>query len=513
MAIDSVGGGSRDPGEAIRQRRMQDERAAELKKADERRAHELARMAETREQELANLAESHQRELESRKRGAEERVETVKSAADQRVRQFEEDTQRLTEEAKRQYQAKASQLQRTTQELNSQRERLINQHEQAMAQIRDKSLKSEAETSQRAGRDSALAHINQQRRIEDINERGDFEAERLQGDVANRKRQIVNEGAAKLKAAQDDYEDYVAQVGKQVGFAKRSGAEQMAHEREAIAKEKTRLQLEADDRANRMTLENQRALNRMHREGQSKLSTEQSNSSREIEEARKNARKALRELQGRTAHNMANLTTEAEAQEAIARTTYSNQKKLLSEARDKTIENNMAANEQLRKRLAEDQALRSKVFTDVKQKQFIAQLAADEQELKFHREHGKRQINHQVTTNAEAVASRAGKAQDAFYRVHRLGAAVQDGERETMVQLKIPEHEQDSIRITQQNGQLTLSGTRRYGDKLKTDDGHSVSTNSYQSYTESFPVRGKLEMNNMVRGYTDGVLTFRIPKA
>jgi HSP20 family molecular chaperone IbpA len=96
--------------------------------------------------------------------------------------------------------------------------------------------------------------------------------------------------------------------------------------------------------------------------------------------------------------------------------------------------------------------------------------------------------------------------------VHELGTQVEDGDLETVIRLRVPEHEQDNIRISHQLNSITISGTRRFQDKMKLEGGVQAASSSYQSYSESFPVRGKLEMNNMNRTYADGVLTYRIPK-
>ena len=72
----------------------------------------------------------------------------------------------------------------------------------------------------------------------------------------------------------------------------------------------------------------------------------------------------------------------------------------------------------------------------------------------------------------------------------------------------------ERIEVTNATENLVKAQTNlTNAEKAKTDAGHDVSTNSYQSYSETFPVRGKLDAANMSRVYDNGVLTFRIPKS
>ncbi|MBI3543132.1 MAG: Hsp20 family protein [Deltaproteobacteria bacterium] len=512
MAIDSVGGGSRDPNEALRSKRLQEERAATLKAAEERREQELERLVKSRTEDLVNIAENQTREIAAKQAESDNRVEIAKSVAENRARSFEAESQKMTDEAKKQFEAKARQLQNSTKELDTQRTQLLKSHEGAMERIRSSSAEGEARARQQGQRESALAHINAVRRIEELNERGEAEAAKLGDEIEETKRTIVNEGARKLATTKQNYDDFVNQVDKQIDLTKRSGEEQIQRSREQLNANEQRLSLDADARAERLNLDNQRMLARQHAEGQRKFMETQYESNRELSDVNKHNKDQIRGAQNKASFAMATIQTEAETQEAIARQSYAAQKKALTENRDKAIVDSSKANEALQKKLQSEYELKSKTFSQLRDQQIISQLAADESQIKYHRDEGKRQLNAQVADTAEKLASHGTKAADAFYHVHQMGARVEDNELETVIRVPVAEHEQDNLRISLQHNSITVSGTRRFQDKVKLEDGHQATSNQYQSYTESFPVKGKLDQANMTRGYADGVVTFRIPK-
>ena len=81
-----------------------------------------------------------------------------------------------------------------------------------------------------------------------------------------------------------------------------------------------------------------------------------------------------------------------------------------------------------------------------------------------------------------------------------------------LVEVKVPEHEQERIKLSYKNSHIHLNGTRAFEGSTKTENGRSISTNSYQSFSESFPTSGALNIKEMKREYADGKLKFRIPK-
>lgn len=510
MSIDSIGGGNAD---ATRLRKLHEDRSRQVKDAEERSQEELARLLESRENALRMTQESQDRDLRVKQSEMIERTEQAKSLAESRVKSFEADAQRLTEEAKRQFQAKAKNLQRTSKELETQRDQLVKSHESSMEHIKQNAENNRRTAFEQAQLAAAKSHIQQTRRLEEISERGDFEAQRLQDEADDHKRQVANEGRRQVARLEEEQRETAGQIESQTAFAKRAGEAQLIRERENLAKNQERLAMEAEDRMSRQTFENQRVLNRSMNEAKRKLSDADYASRLEFESAQKQARKGMRELQNKAAFNMQQVALEAEAQETIARRAYEQQKALLHEERDKSIVDAQTQNDSLQKQLNADFEARRKRAVEAKTSTFLTQLSQDQAELNFHRLEGNRQINSLVTANAEKVAAHGSKQADPFYRLHALGAQVEDSELALRVSLAVPQHEQDNIRLTVgRDNTITLSGARRHQERAKLEDGHEASTSTYQTFSESFATHGKLDTKNMTRTYSNGRLTFAIPK-
>ena len=67
----------------------------------------------------------------------------------------------------------------------------------------------------------------------------------------------------------------------------------------------------------------------------------------------------------------------------------------------------------------------------------------------------------------------------------------------------IPSHEQHSVQVSVRGDRLVVSGARRSDEKEDLGPGRSVTTSSYQNYSESFPLTMPVEAR-MLRREFDG---------
>jgi len=57
-----------------------------------------------------------------------------------------------------------------------------------------------------------------------------------------------------------------------------------------------------------------------------------------------------------------------------------------------------------------------------------------------------------------------------------------------------------------------VSTTRRFEGNAESDDGRKVTTNSYQSYSESVPITGALNMKDLTKTFDGSNVIFKIPR-
>lgn len=511
MAIDSVGG-TYDPNEATRQRALQEERARKLKEAAERRESEISQLNAQREAELEGLRRSTEHELEGQKIESQERLEEAKALSENRLRSFQDETQKLADEAKRQFSAKAVALQKSALELQGQREALTRQHEATMSAIAAKGRENEADLKQRLNHEVASSHIQTTQRLEEAADRAQAELERQHSEILDRKRMTEHEGDREIQAIKGDYAFNAGQIQNEIEFDKRIGQEQLIRERENLAQARQNQEIKANLALDALTKETERQLGHTHSEGRRKIIDAKDLYSRQLADSTRESRKNLRDTRAQMALSMVNLAQEAEGQQTAARQAYANQKAVLEAARTKNIDDGIKANIALEQKLEAEYEIQNKHLIANKEATLKQLIDQDTAELSARMQDDRRKINAATMASSRTLASHHERDGDPFYQLHSVQAQVEDGEQFTVVRVKVPEHEQDTIRVTLQKGALTISGTRRSASRATSEDGHQMASSSFQSYSESFPVRGKLMMNNMLRAYSDGELVFRIPK-
>jgi HSP20 family molecular chaperone IbpA len=112
----------------------------------------------------------------------------------------------------------------------------------------------------------------------------------------------------------------------------------------------------------------------------------------------------------------------------------------------------------------------------------------------------------------EKLAAYSKRQKDPFYRMKDLDARVEEDGDAYVLTATIPEHEQAHVSVSVKGGQLVLSGTRRSAEKLDDASGHSQSTNTFQSYLETFPIQWPVDQNRLTRRFEGDQLIVRVPK-
>jgi HSP20 family protein len=99
-----------------------------------------------------------------------------------------------------------------------------------------------------------------------------------------------------------------------------------------------------------------------------------------------------------------------------------------------------------------------------------------------------------------------------------LGAAwsplvdVIEEDKEYLIKAEIPEVDRDHVKVTVNNGTLTISGERKLEKEDQTKKYHRVER-SYGSFVRSFTLPDQVEAGKVAADFKNGLLTVRLPKA
>jgi len=87
-----------------------------------------------------------------------------------------------------------------------------------------------------------------------------------------------------------------------------------------------------------------------------------------------------------------------------------------------------------------------------------------------------------------------------------------ENEKEYVIKAELPEIEQKDVKVTVQNGILSLSGERRFEKEEKGRKYHRIER-SYGSFIRSFDLPDDADAEHVEAKFSDGVLTVHVTKS
>ncbi len=123
-----------------------------------------------------------------------------------------------------------------------------------------------------------------------------------------------------------------------------------------------------------------------------------------------------------------------------------------------------------------------------------------------------REIDQLKRETAVKLDAYATQKSDPFYQMVDLGGELRENEDQFVFTAKVPEHERERINVTIRGNELVVSGKRRSEESVEVGPGRVSRTNSYQSFSESFPLGWPVNPKNMTREWDGETLVVRIPK-
>lgn len=101
---------------------------------------------------------------------------------------------------------------------------------------------------------------------------------------------------------------------------------------------------------------------------------------------------------------------------------------------------------------------------------------------------------------------------DPFYQPVTINAQMSDNDDHFVITANIPANEQNQVSITMKGDtELVIAGHRRAEEKIE-KDGHTRTTSSYQTYSESIPLNWPVDPKGMTREWDGDRIIVRLPK-
>lgn len=513
MSVGSVGGGSADEAFAIRRKQLEEDRARELERIEKRHREEIDRASGVRENAIKGIYDHQNSEIDDERHRADQRVARAKAEADERIRSFEDDSRRMSDEAKRQFETKASQLAKTANELEQQRTYLLKQHTDTMTRLKTEREQARAENERKMDREQAEVYRQKEASRQEMELKANAELEDLQAELRSKSFRTQAEGEQQIKAAQATRDETLSRIQGEIAFAERTGSAQLEHERVVREGARQQRQSEFEEAMSQLKRETNRDLLHAQMHGRENVDKAKEQFNTQIDEIRKANLKRTREMQVQNIAQQSHLENEAKLQDDILIQNLRERRRRLTEENRTLVEGHAERNERLREKLNEDYKEKARALADDRDKMVQAQEKRINNELRYQKIKGQNQLDALAQANAVKLAEHATRQQDPFYKLHDLDARFSQTPDEYFIEIAVPEHEQDTVRVTAQHDSLVVSGSRRAETNVESDDGGKLTTNSFQSYSQSFPITGKPLMNGLTREYVDGHIRIRIPRA
>jgi len=88
---------------------------------------------------------------------------------------------------------------------------------------------------------------------------------------------------------------------------------------------------------------------------------------------------------------------------------------------------------------------------------------------------------------------------------------ITEDDKEYLVKAELPELKKEEVKVTVENGELTISGERKFEKEEKGKKYHRIER-SYGSFLRSFTLPEGVSGNKVVADFRDGVLRIHLPK-
>lgn len=122
-------------------------------------------------------------------------------------------------------------------------------------------------------------------------------------------------------------------------------------------------------------------------------------------------------------------------------------------------------------------------------------------------------VSNLKTSLTQEIAQTVSKMDDNFYKFEALKPKMTQYPDRVEIQVDVPEHSKQDLRLTFNNKEAVLSFNRRYVDANKTAEGVINKLNRVESFTTRLATDAQLDTKSVKSSYENGTMTYIIKKA
>lgn len=509
MSIDAV---KRNTSYRTERHSLEEERKAEVERLEKEYQDQVEQARKSREKDLQNLHESTQREVAQKHRDADFRIKQAEGAANERIRSFQDDTQRLTDEARRQFQEKATELSKSAREIQEQRKFLLQQNEESLKQLA--ATHEEVENSMRAKQSDEQGYLDSQQkeRLQRLHKQAELNEKDLNEQAQDRRQHLMASINRDLNSLKQNLYDARKSFQRQLQHEQGTQAEQIEDLKQNAAITALKTQYDLEDKVDQLTRDSRGEIMRVSLAADQALHDTEVSHKHDLTEMEKVNKKQVRDLQNLSSTKMGTIASDASIRETLMKRDFDIRADQLKKQQEQDLIGLTKKNKEFKEKVDTQYEQASQALLKHRDTGFTETTKEIQNELNHLKNLGQKQINQEQLKNLKTISAHETRNKDAFYHVHSIHADINETGNELLVEVKVPQHEQDRVNLSYKNSQIHLNGTRAFEGSAKSENGRNISTKSYQSFSESFPTSGALNIKEMKREYSDGKLKFRIPK-
>ena len=122
-------------------------------------------------------------------------------------------------------------------------------------------------------------------------------------------------------------------------------------------------------------------------------------------------------------------------------------------------------------------------------------------------------FQHRILSAFNPTAARHGNGQDSLTLPEWMPMVdIAEDDKEYLITAELPEVKKEDVKVTMENGMLTITGERKFEKEEKNKKWHRVER-SYGSFARSFALPGDGDAAKVNAEFKDGMLKVRVAKS
>ncbi len=502
----------RDAENLTRRRLLEEKRARDLDEVESAFNSQVKQSAERRGEEIRRVRENESEAIRNAEADADHKVTLASQAADNQIRNFKNQTYNLTQDASKNFQEKARYLEQATRSMDEERNHLTAAHADAMKKLQEENQARRSEIKNKYGSESNVAMMQANHTLKAQSKAEADALNQLQQSYRQKKELLETEGKIQYMKLADNNKRLQEELTQQSSLMEGSERDKQNKIQEDSARRynltlaKSQAQMEA------LRAKERQALHELTQKSEADLHKLQYHLAQEEGRELKTNQDKIQKSKEMTFKEVQHLENTLESQRKLLERDHfkkiSDLRKNNESTQDLYTQQSQGVKEKANKDyLAQNRDLRQKHDASLDQTRQL--LAKDIATLN---DHALNQIESAKLETSQKVSDIYTKSSDPFYRLRQLEVKVEDTPEALILKVPVPEYEKDSVKVTANKNSITVTGTRRFESKAEVLPGHSASTHSYQSFSETFNTQAALDLSKLEREYAQGVLKFTLPK-